>query len=111
MERDFHPPPDPPIFMANRCTALPGRVFLLFQILNTKPQKITKNAPFPRRVCLGLVSRRLLVLPIARPLPLLPTPVPGGLAAGGLVVGCAFCVLPPRSLPSLAAPRVPFTPF
>ena len=64
-------------------------------------------APFPGRVGLGLVSRRFLVLTFARPLPLLPTPVPGGLAAGGLVVGCAFRVLPPRPLPSLAAPRVP----
>ena len=68
-------------------------------------------APFPGRVGLGLVSRHFLVLPIARPLPLLPTPVPGGLAAGGLVVGCAFRVLPPRPLPSLAAPRVPLPLF
>ena len=68
-------------------------------------------APFPRRVGLGLVPRRLLVFPIARPLPLLPTPVPGGLAAGGLVVGCAYCVLPPSSLASLAAPRVPLPLF
>ena len=51
VECDFHPPPDPPIFMGPDCKAPRGRVFLLLQFFHTKTQKITKNARIIQYLC------------------------------------------------------------